>query len=116
MSDDADDHVGKADDNNPASGGHVRRPAYQPGDLVRVTIGNVAHGGHCVARDGNVVIFVRHALPGEDATVRITQTARSYARAEVIDADFELRVNGTAVPATASYRPFYDPKSERPRT
>ena len=37
-------------------------------------------------------------------------------RAEVLEADFHLRVNGTAVPATASYRPFYDPKSERPRT
>ncbi len=36
-------------------------------------------------------------------------------RAEVIDADFQLRVNGTAVPATASYRPFYDPTSERTR-
>ena len=85
MSDDADDHAGKGDDDNPARGGQVRRPAHQPGDLVRVTIGDVAHGGHCVARDGNVVIFVRHALPGEDVTVRITQTARSYARAEVID-------------------------------
>ena len=31
------------------------------------------------------MIFVRHALPGEDVTVRITQTTRSYARAEVID-------------------------------
>ena len=85
MPDAADDHAGKADDDAAASAGQVKRPAYQPGDLVRVTIGNVAHGGHCVARDGNLVIFVRHALPGEDVTVRITQTARSYARAEVID-------------------------------
>ncbi|NDH18707.1 MAG: TRAM domain-containing protein [Actinobacteria bacterium] len=81
----ADDHAGKADDDAAKGGGQVKRPGHQVGDLVRVTIGNVAHGGHCVARDGNLVIFVRHALPGEDVTVRITQTARSYARAEVID-------------------------------
>ncbi|MAK38555.1 MAG: hypothetical protein CMH40_01575 [Micrococcales bacterium] len=85
VSDAADDHAGTADDDAAKSVGQVRRPGYQPGDLVRVTIGKVAHGGHCVARDGNLVIFVRHALPGEDVTVRITQTARSYARAEVID-------------------------------
>ncbi|MEK9956627.1 MAG: TRAM domain-containing protein, partial [Actinomycetota bacterium] len=85
MPDAADDHAGTADDDAVKSGGQVRRPGHQVGDLVRVTIGNVAHGGHCVARDGNLVIFVRHALPGEDVTVRITQTARSYARAEVID-------------------------------
>ena len=85
MSDAADDRAGKKDDDRSGGGGQVRRPAYQPGDLVRVTIGNVAHGGHCVARDGTLVIFVRHALPGEDVTVRITQVARSYARAEVVD-------------------------------
>ncbi|NDA58516.1 MAG: class I SAM-dependent RNA methyltransferase [Actinobacteria bacterium] len=85
MPDAADDHAGKADDDAAKGGGQVKRPGHQVGDLVRVTIGNVAHGGHCVARDGNLVIFVRHALPGEDVTVRITQTARSYARAEVID-------------------------------
>ncbi len=85
MSNAADDHAGNDCDNSPASGGQVSSPAYQPGDLVRVSIGNVAHGGHCVARDGNLVIFVRHALPGEDVTVRITQVARSYARAEVVD-------------------------------
>ncbi|MEM7096460.1 MAG: FAD-dependent oxidoreductase [Actinomycetota bacterium] len=37
-------------------------------------------------------------------------------RADVLDADFHIRVNGTVVPATASYRPFYDPTSERVRT
>ena len=51
----ADDHFGNAaDDDAAASGGQVRRSAYQPGDLVPVTIGNVAHGGHCVDRDGTL--------------------------------------------------------------
>lgn len=36
-------------------------------------------------------------------------------RAEVLDATFELTVNGVNQPATASYRSFYDPKSERVR-
>lgn len=40
----------------------------------RVRTGPIAHGGHVVARraDGQVA-FVRHALPGEDVTVRITR-------------------------------------------
>lgn len=48
----------------------------QPGDVVEVTAGPVAHGGHVVARledapDGRVV-FVRHALPGERVRVLLT--------------------------------------------
>lgn len=37
-------------------------------------------------------------------------------RAEVIEGDFELQLNGVRYPVTASYRPFYDPKSERVRS
>ncbi len=40
---------------------------------------------------------------------------RGAPRDEVIGADFEIDVNGTRAPATASYRPFYDPDSERIR-
>ncbi|MBJ31901.1 MAG: FAD-dependent oxidoreductase [Acidimicrobiaceae bacterium] len=36
-------------------------------------------------------------------------------RAQVIEGTFEVDVNGTRVAATASYRPFYDPNSERVR-
>jgi tRNA/tmRNA/rRNA uracil-C5-methylase (TrmA/RlmC/RlmD family) len=43
-----------------------------------VVVGPVAHGGHCVARheteEGSRVIFVRHALPGEQVLVAITDT------------------------------------------
>ncbi|MEO7130011.1 MAG: TRAM domain-containing protein [Dermatophilaceae bacterium] len=38
-----------------------------------VEVGPVAHGGHCVARHEGQVIFVRHALPGEKVTVRVTE-------------------------------------------
>lgn len=39
-----------------------------------VEVGEVAHGGHCVARmpDGRVV-FVRHALPGEQVELLVTE-------------------------------------------
>jgi tRNA/tmRNA/rRNA uracil-C5-methylase (TrmA/RlmC/RlmD family) len=44
-----------------------------------VEVGAFAHGGHCVARlpaetpeVGGTVVFVRHALPGERVTVRVT--------------------------------------------
>jgi len=40
-------------------------------------VGPVAHGGHCVVRlplaDGDRVVFVRHALPGEQVVVEITE-------------------------------------------
>ncbi|WP_125610969.1 class I SAM-dependent RNA methyltransferase [Specibacter cremeus] len=38
-----------------------------------VTVGPIAHGGHCVARHDGRVIFVRHALPGERVTVVLTE-------------------------------------------
>ncbi|WP_420177037.1 class I SAM-dependent RNA methyltransferase [Luteococcus sp. OSA5] len=41
-----------------------------------VEVGPVAHGGHCVARHDGRVIFVRHALPGEQVMVRITDAGR----------------------------------------
>jgi tRNA/tmRNA/rRNA uracil-C5-methylase (TrmA/RlmC/RlmD family) len=60
----------------------VTEPALAPpgaGDLVELTAGPVAHGGHVVGRiddapDGRVV-FVRHALPGERVRVRLTDAA-----------------------------------------
>ncbi len=43
-----------------------------------VDVGPVAHGGHCVVRDQGRVIFVRHALPGEQVLIKITD--RSHDR------------------------------------
>lgn len=43
------------------------------GDLLTgVRVGPIAHGGHCVARHDGRVIFVRHTLPDEMVTVRLT--------------------------------------------
>lgn len=41
--------------------------------MVRVTVGPVAHGGHCVARHEGQVLFVRHVLPGEVVDVAVTE-------------------------------------------
>ncbi|HEY8533236.1 MAG TPA: TRAM domain-containing protein [Micromonospora sp.] len=55
------------------------------GERVELTVGAVAHGGHCVARlaDGPVV-FVRHALPGERVVARVTEVRRGWLRAEAV--------------------------------
>jgi tRNA/tmRNA/rRNA uracil-C5-methylase (TrmA/RlmC/RlmD family) len=43
------------------------------GERFEVEIGPVAHGGHCVARHDDRVVFVRHALPGEGVVVSVTE-------------------------------------------
>lgn len=60
-------------------------------DLLELTTGAFAHGGHVVGRvddapDGRVV-FVRHALPGERVRVRLTDAGRSdrYWRGEAVE-------------------------------
>lgn len=59
--------------------------AGQDGPLVELTVGPVAHGGHCVAHLDGRVVFVRLALPGERVLARITDTShRSFWRAEVV--------------------------------
>ena len=45
-------------------------------DLIELSIERVAHGGHCVGRDGGQVVFVRHCLPGERVLARITSEGR----------------------------------------
>ncbi|WP_033344797.1 class I SAM-dependent RNA methyltransferase [Catenuloplanes japonicus] len=58
------------------------------GERVEVTVGAVAHGGHCVARvggDGGPVLFVRHALPGERVIAQVTEVHRGFARADAVE-------------------------------
>ena len=43
------------------------------GRRFEVAVGPVAHGGHCVARVDDRVVFVRHALPGERVVVEVTE-------------------------------------------
>ncbi|MCW2641065.1 MAG: rRNA (Uracil-5-) -methyltransferase RumA [Dactylosporangium sp.] len=55
-------------------------------ELLELTVGPVAHGGHCVARlpEGQVV-FVRHALPGERVRAAVTERRRGYLRADAVE-------------------------------
>jgi len=54
--------------------GRVARGASHVGERHTAQVGPVAHGGHCVARlaDGRVV-FVRHAVPGEEVVLEVTE-------------------------------------------
>jgi tRNA/tmRNA/rRNA uracil-C5-methylase (TrmA/RlmC/RlmD family) len=56
------------------------------GDPVELTVGPVAHGGHCVARVGpaGLVVFVRHALPGERVVAKVTEVRAGYLRADAV--------------------------------
>ncbi|MFI8419469.1 class I SAM-dependent RNA methyltransferase [Streptomyces sp. NPDC085479] len=58
------------------------------GEEYEVEVGPVAHGGHCIARtEEGRVLFVRHALPGERVTARVTEGDESsrFLRADAVD-------------------------------
>ena len=60
------------------------------GREFELRVGPVAHGGHCVARIGDVpsgrVVFVRHALSGERVRARITEDrGGSFCRADAVE-------------------------------
>ncbi|WP_255417989.1 class I SAM-dependent RNA methyltransferase [Geodermatophilus sp. TF02-6] len=74
-----------------APGRRTRRPQRPDrgggwtGRQFEVTVGPVAHGGHCVARHEGRVVFVRHALPGERAVVRVTEDRQpGFCRADAV--------------------------------
>src|SRR4051794_8541213 len=59
---------------------HVARRASASSDarsavgrLLELEIGAVANGGSCVARHEDLVVFVRHTLPGELVRARVTE-------------------------------------------
>ncbi|HZJ05372.1 MAG TPA: TRAM domain-containing protein [Nocardioidaceae bacterium] len=60
------------------------------GQRFDVEVGPVAHGGHFVARvstgvdDREMVTFVRHALPGEQVTVEITEDSGRFLRGDAV--------------------------------
>jgi len=55
-------------------------------EVLDLAVTGVAHGGWCVARDaGGRVVFVRHALPGEQVRARVTDATASFARADAIE-------------------------------
>jgi tRNA/tmRNA/rRNA uracil-C5-methylase (TrmA/RlmC/RlmD family) len=59
---------------------------FRAGEVVEVTIEDVAQGGWCVARPaGRPVMFVRHALPGERVMARVTEVTSRFARADAVE-------------------------------
>jgi 4-methylaminobutanoate oxidase (formaldehyde-forming) len=72
-----------------------------------------------VLRDGHLVGRITSGMYGHTVGAAL---GMSYVdcepgtpRAQVVEGTFEVDVNGVRIPATASYRPFYDPDSLRPR-
>ena len=55
------------------------------GDILTLDIGNIANGGHFVARHDNQIIFVRHAISGETAKVKITATNSKFAFGDAVE-------------------------------
>jgi tRNA/tmRNA/rRNA uracil-C5-methylase (TrmA/RlmC/RlmD family) len=54
-------------------------------ELRVVEVGPIAHGGHCVARLDGQVVFVRHALPGEQVRIEITEQNKRFLRADAVE-------------------------------
>jgi tRNA/tmRNA/rRNA uracil-C5-methylase (TrmA/RlmC/RlmD family) len=69
-----------------ARGGPLQRGLGWTGTEFEVTVGPVAHGGHCVARHEGRVVFVRHSLPGERVVVRVTEDRHpGFCRADAVE-------------------------------
>lgn len=60
-------------------------PSLSVDNLVTLDIGPVAHGGHFIARHNGRVIFVRHAISGEKAVVRITSVTSKLAHGDAVE-------------------------------
>ncbi len=60
-------------------------PSPLVGRRFDVDVGAVAHGGHFVARHEGRVIFVRHALPGEQVVVEITEDSGRFLRGDAVE-------------------------------
>ena len=60
------------------------RAVLSVGQIIRVTIEKVAHGGHFIGRYENAVIFIRHGIPGEEVDIAITSVGSSFNRGDVV--------------------------------
>jgi tRNA/tmRNA/rRNA uracil-C5-methylase (TrmA/RlmC/RlmD family) len=78
------------------------RGASHVGERFEAEVGPVAHGGHCVVRHEQRVVFVRHALPGERVVVEVTE-GRDGDRFWRGDAVSVLSASEDRVPAPCPY-------------
>mgnify|MGYP001304101860 CR=1 FL=1 len=55
------------------------------GTRLELRVDNVAHGGWCVGRHDQQVVFVRHALPGERVRALVTEETTRFLRADAVE-------------------------------
>src|SRR2546425_10628008 len=60
-------------------------PPVRTGDELRLEIADLAFGGRGVARTSGFVVFVKGALPGEVARVRVRRVRPGYAEGECLE-------------------------------
>src|SRR2546425_10196489 len=93
------------------------------GDLLELTIDDLAFGGEGVGRVNGYVMFVRGAIPGDRLRVRVTETRARYGRGviEAIESPSPQRVaapcpyfgrcgGGRGAPAAPAARPGFNEK------
>lgn len=59
-------------------------PVLSPGQLITVTVQDLAFGGEGVARVNDLVVFVPFVVPGEVVEVEVTEVKKKFARARVV--------------------------------
>lgn len=59
-------------------------PALMPGQLIIVTVHDVAFGGEGVARLDDFVVFVPFVIPGEVIEAEVTEVKKKFARARLV--------------------------------
>ncbi|MGC5076955.1 class I SAM-dependent RNA methyltransferase [Agrococcus sp. DT81.2] len=64
---------------------HTPRGQIQPGQIVELTIDNVAHGGRFVGRHEGRVVFVPDTIPGETVRAQVVDVKKSFATAVALD-------------------------------
>ena len=73
------------------------------GQRIAVTIEKVAHGGHFIARHDGAVIFVRHAIPGEECTIEISSVGSSFNRGDVVSVE-KVSTDRVSPPCSYAHR------------
>lgn len=57
----------------------------RPGDILDLQIGTLAYGGQGIARDGDFVVFVRGAVPGDRVRAQVTRRKQRHAEARLVE-------------------------------
>ena len=74
--------------------------ALNIGDILTLNIGDIANGGHFVAKHDNQIFFVRHAITGEIAKVKITAINSKFAFGDAIEI---IKSSKNRVPSPCKY-------------